>query len=166
MVVTDKLSDLALQLSLELGRQSLKMATAESCTGGWVSQVLTAIPGSSDWFEGAVVSYSNAMKHRLLDVPCELLDKYGAVSQPVVEQMARGVAMNLDVPVSIAISGIAGPGGGSRDKPVGTVHIAWYCREKTFSEAFRFAGDRQQVREQSVEVALSELIRLLQQSAT
>ncbi|WP_354009701.1 CinA family protein [Endozoicomonas lisbonensis] len=164
--MTDKLSDLALQLSLELGRQSLKMATAESCTGGWVSQVLTAIPGSSDWFEGAVVSYSNAMKHRLLDVPCELLDKYGAVSQPVVEQMARGVAMNLDVPVSIAISGIAGPGGGSRDKPVGTVHIAWYCREKTFSEAFRFAGDRQQVREQSVEVALSELIRLLQQSAT
>ena len=160
--MTDKLSDLALQLSLELGRQSLKMATAESCTGGWVSQVLTAIPGSSDWFEGAVVSYSNAMKHRLLDVPCELLETYGAVSQPVVEQMARGVAMSLDVPVSIAISGIAGPGGGTRDKPVGTVHIAWYCREKTFSEAFRFAGDRQQVREQSVEVALSELIRLLQ----
>ncbi|AMO56098.1 hypothetical protein GZ77_04595 [Endozoicomonas montiporae] len=160
--MTETLSDLALQLSVELEKQSLTMATAESCTGGWVSQVLTAVPGSSGWFEGGIVSYSNAMKHRLLDVSEELLSTYGAVSQPVAEQMARGVARKLGVQASIAISGIAGPGGGTVDKPVGTVHIAWYRRGKTFSEAFLFTGDRQQVREQSVRVALSELIRLLQ----
>ena len=102
------------------------------------------------------------MKQKFLGVPATVLTQHGAVSRPVVEQMAQGVADNLNVPVSIAISGIAGPGGGTPDKPVGTVHIAWYCRQNTFSEAFLFTGNRQQVREQAVTVALTELIRLLQ----
>ena len=159
--MTDIFSDLAAQLATELEKQGLMMATAESCTGGWISQALTAIPGSSNWFEGAIISYSNAVKHTFLDVSNDLLKEFGAVSKPVVEQMARGVAEGLNVPVSIAVSGVAGPGGGTREKPVGTVHIAWYCREKTYSEAFLFTGDRQKVREQAVEMALTELIGLL-----
>ena len=150
-------NDLAQMLTVT----GLKMATAESCTGGWISQVLTAIPGSSDWFEGGIVSYSNAMKQNYLDVPLQFLEQHGAVSAPVVQHMAQGVAHRLGVPVSVAVSGIAGPGGGSREKPVGTVHIAWYYRDNVFSESFLFSGDREQVRRQAVETAVSSLAALL-----
>lgn len=156
------LLDKAEKLAEKLQNLRLKMATAESCTGGWASQVLTSVSGSSHWFEGAIVSYSNDAKQNLLGVSGVLLEQYGAVSQPVVEQMALGVSRCLKVPVSLAISGVAGPGGGSEGKPVGTVHIAWYCDEQLFSKAFLFTGGREQVREQSVAVALSELYRLLE----
>ena len=160
-MIKNSLEQLVEELARILTAVELRMATAESCTGGWISQVLTAIPGSSNWFEGGVVSYSNTMKQSLLDVPREILEQYGAVSTPVVEHMARGVACRLDVPVSVAVSGIAGPGGGSEEKPVGTVHIAWFYRNNVFSEEFLFDGNREQVRHQTVEVALSSLVRLL-----
>lgn len=155
------LEQLAKELAQILTVAGLRIATAESCTGGWISQVLTTIPGSSEWFEGGIVSYSNTVKQHLLGVPLDMLEQSGAVSAPVVQHMAQGVAHRLDVPVSVAVSGIAGPGGGSREKPVGTVHIAWYYRNNVFSEAFLFDGNREQVRRQAVEVAVSSLVQLL-----
>ncbi|WP_062264700.1 CinA family protein [Endozoicomonas arenosclerae] len=148
-------------LAVKLQAANLKVATAESCTGGWLSQVFTSIPGSSSWFEGAIISYSNAMKHKFLDVPVTLLNRYGAVSQPVVECMALGAVKNLSVPLSVSISGIAGPEGGTDEKPVGTVWIGWCFDNQVSTEVFLFPGDREQVRRQAVEAALDGLIKVV-----
>ena len=157
-----ELETTARELAELLQKKELRLATAESCTGGWVSQLLTSIPGSSEWFEGAIVSYSNKMKHNLLAVPDEQLEQFGAVSQPVVESMARGAVKTLNVPLSISVSGIAGPGGGSEDKPVGTVWIGWCFDNRTSSERFLFQGSRTQVRKQAVLAALNGLIKVIQ----
>ena len=152
---------LVYQLAQMLTSQGLRLATAESCTGGWLGRELTAVSGSSDWYEGGVISYSNTVKQNLLDVPEQLLQTHGAVSEPVALAMARGGCQSLQTQVGVAITGIAGPSGGSEDKPVGTVWIAWHINGQSSSHGFHFQGDRQQVREQAVHAALSGLITRL-----
>lgn len=137
------------------------LATAESCTGGWIAQTITAVPGSSTWFDCAFVTYSNDAKTRLLGVPAVILQCYGAVSKQSVEAMVIGALMHSKADCAVAVSGIAGPGGGSPDKPVGTVWLAWQHRGKSpVSRCERFAGDRQTVRWQAVRCALAGLLAL------
>lgn len=135
-----------------------KLATAESCTGGLVAARCTDLPGSSDWFAGSVVAYSNNVKMALLGVAGDLLSRVGAVSEEVVSIMAPAVLRTVGAHVSVAISGIAGPGGGSEDKPVGTVWMAWADQNGQLrTELFQFEGDRAAVREQAVVAALDGL---------
>lgn len=150
----------------ELARRLLAkhwcMATAESCTGGGIAYALTQIPGSSDWFECGLVTYSNAAKHELLGVSLDLIAKHGAVSEAVAVAMATGVIARYPVDVSVAVTGIAGPGGGSVDKPVGTVWFAWAGREiTTQTRLMHFDGDRQAVREQAIQFVILELLSLI-----
>lgn len=154
------LTDLASQLGDALQRQGAQVTTAESCTGGGIAEAITRIAGSSAWFEAGFVTYSNAQKTHLLHVPAGLFSQVGAVSREVVEAMARGAQRASGARYGVAVSGIAGPGGGSADKPVGTVWLAWTVDEKIVTQRFQFDGDRQAVREQSVEAALVGLIRL------
>ena len=137
------------------------LATAESCTGGWAAQAVTAIAGSSEWFERGFVTYSNAAKRELLGVAKKTLDRYGAVSEPVAREMARGALRRSHATVALAITGVAGPGGGTPGKPVGTVCFAWAYRGKVRSERRRFTGGRQAVRRKSVLHALKGAIALL-----
>lgn len=136
-----------------------RMATAESCTGGLVASTLTDVSGSSEWFEGGVVAYDNRIKMRLLAVPEEVLARHGAVSRECVEAMVRGVCDLMNVPVGLAVSGIAGPGGGTPEKPVGTVWMAWRCFDRIWSRVFHFQGGRGQIKLQSVHAAIAELAR-------
>ena len=136
-----------------------RMATAESCTGGLVASTLTDVAGSSEWFEGGVVAYDNRIKMRLLAVPEDVLIRHGAVSRECVEAMAHGVCELMNVPVGLAISGIAGPGGGTPDKPVGTVWMAWRRFDRVWSRVFLFQGERREIKLQSVRAAISELAR-------
>ncbi len=139
------------------------LATAESCTGGWIAQELTALAGSSAWFEAGFVTYSNAAKRQMLGVAAELLTPGGpgAVSEETVRAMTHGALANSQAAVAVAVSGVAGPGGGSPDKPVGTVWIAWQWEQKSEARCFHFAGDRRAVRQATVEAALEGLLRLL-----
>ncbi len=137
------------------------MVTAESCTGGWVACVATAIPGSSRWFERGFVTYTNESKHEMLGVANTTLDQYGAVSEQTVREMARGALQHSHAQVSVAISGIAGPGGGSAEKPVGTVWLAWARGEQLRTHRALFSGDRDQVREQAVITALQGIIDII-----
>ncbi|WP_425435222.1 CinA family protein [Marinobacter lutaoensis] len=145
-----------------LQEQGWVMATAESCTGGWVAKVLTDRPGSSDYVTAGLVTYSNAAKQAVLGVSAQTLAEHGAVSEPVVRQMVAGALAATGADVAVAISGIAGPGGGSPDKPVGTVWFAWGSGpEHTETAVRRFQGDRDQVRRQSVLFALESVSRYL-----
>jgi nicotinamide-nucleotide amidase len=135
------------------------LATAESCTGGWVSQCLSSVAGSSAWFERGFVSYSNAAKQEMLGVPETTLAAHGAVSQPVAAAMAEGALRHSRADWALAITGIAGPDGGSEEKPVGTVCFAWAGREAgTTTETRHFTGDRQAVRAQAVVCALAGVL--------
>jgi len=134
------------------------LATAESCTGGLLASTLTDTPGSSEWFAGSVVAYSNAVKNKLLGVPADILEKHGAVSEPVVLAMAKGVLETVGADVSVAISGIAGPSGGTPEKPVGTVWIAWAWPDGTRAKMFSFQGTRDQVKNQTVMSAINGLL--------
>ncbi len=138
------------------------LATAESCTGGWIAKALTDVAGSSAWFGWGVVTYSNEAKQSLLGVPAELLETHGAVSQAVVEAMARGALARSGADRAVAVSGIAGPDGGSPDKPVGTVWFAWSRRtadgDSVRSAMSVFDGDRAAVRRASVRVALEGVL--------
>lgn len=145
-------------LGQSLRVQGYRMATAESCTGGLVASTLTDVAGSSEWFEGGIVAYDNRVKMRLLGVPEEVLLGQGAVSQACVESMVRGVCALLDVAVGLAISGIAGPSGGSPNKPVGTVWVAWGISGRVWSRDFRFQGSRREIKLQSMRAAISELV--------
>lgn len=157
------------QLSQQLGQALIGLGwtvtTAESCTGGGIANAITEVAGSSAYFNQAYVTYSNEAKTALVDVPKAVLENYGAVSQQTVEAMATGAAKNARAQLAMAVSGIAGPGGGSEDKPVGTVWIAMYCirAEKTtvWSQCFRFLGDRKKVREKTVETALQKALELV-----
>ena len=145
-----------------------RMATAESCTGGGIAYYLTELSGASDWFAGGVVAYNNAVKQDALDVSAETLLTYGAVSEQTVTQMARGVFRVIPVNCSVAVSGVAGPSGGSVDKPVGTVCFAWAWRDTLGNTQVRthraqFAGDRHEVRMQTVLCAVEGLIELCTQ---
>ena len=152
------------QLAAELGQQLLlaksQVSSAESCTGGGIAEAITRIPGSSAWFEAGYVTYSNRQKTLQLGVPAELFECVGAVSQEVVEAMVRGAQQHSGARFAVAVSGVAGPDGGSLDKPVGTVWLAWGDGEQLYSQRCQFAGDRQAVRRQTVETALRGLIRL------
>jgi len=154
------------QLSVRVGAALLKrksmLACAESCTGGWVSEVVTATAGSSQWFERGFVTYSNAAKQELLGVRADTLRQEGAVSEAVVREMAEGALRHSRAQAALAISGVAGPAGGSPGKPVGTVCFAWVLRggEPT-TETLHWSGDREAVRRQSVVHALHGLLRKL-----
>ena len=155
-----------LQLSQSLGEQLVqrnwRIATAESCTGGGVSAAITAIAGSSAWFEYGIVSYANAAKEKLLGVSGETLAREGAVSEAVVKEMAKGVLALSGANIAVAISGIAGPSGGSPEKPVGTVWFAWaLATGELKTELKHFNGDRASVQEQAVLCALQGVNQLL-----
>lgn len=135
--------------------RGLWLATAESCTGGLIAATLTEIPGASAWFKGAVVAYANEIKQRLLDVPTATLETYGAVSLETVRAMALGVCELLEASVGVAVSGVAGPSGGSLEKPVGMVCVAVAVSGRVEARVHYFEGDRSAVRAQTVEAALS-----------
>lgn len=142
------------KIAAALRQRGWLLATAESCTGGLIAAACTDLAGSSDWFERGFVSYSNAAKTELLGVPATLIAAHGAVSEPVVRAMAEGAIARSHAQVSIAVTGIAGPSGGSAEKPVGTVWFAWCIGSATTSERQRFDGDRAAVRAQTVAHAL------------
>lgn len=157
------MNDVIRSLASQLGRQLLErermVATAESCTGGLVAAALTDIEGSSGWFERGFVTYSNHAKMEMLGVNGTLIEAHGAVSEEVARAMVEGALLESRAQSAVAITGIAGPGGGSRDKPVGTVCFAWIAMEQPAeSETMHFDGDRAQVREQSVRHALGGLL--------
>ncbi|MCV6639016.1 CinA family protein [Candidatus Albibeggiatoa sp. nov. NOAA] len=154
-------SQLAHSLGQELQTRQWKLATAESCTGGWVSQVITEIAGSSTWFDRGFVTYSNQAKQEMLNVSEITLQQHGAVSEATVLAMANGAIQNSQAQASIAISGIAGPSGGTPDKPVGTVWIAWAVKDKVQAQCFHFQGNRQQVRHHAVTAALQNLTQFI-----
>ncbi len=142
-------------------RRGIELTTAESCTGGWIAKACTDLSGSSAWFGTGFVTYSDRAKTRLLGVPSELLRAHGAVSEPVVRAMAEGALRASGADLSVAVSGIAGPTGGSAEKPVGTVYLAFSARR---GQAFQtrvlkalYAGDRDAIRRQTVAAALSGL---------
>ncbi len=158
------MKNLAHKVGQVLLEKGLKMATAESCTGGWVAQAVTAVPGSSGWFDCGFVSYSNTAKQKMLGVDAEVLESSGAVSEKVVAQMAEGALRNSDANIAVAISGIAGPDGGTEDKPVGTVWLAWAIEgHPTVSCLSFFNGDRDDIRQQAVEQALEGIMAYLPQ---
>jgi nicotinamide-nucleotide amidase len=155
--------DLAKKLGARLMMKGMKLATAESCTGGWIAKVLTDIAGSSDWFDSAIVSYSNEAKKHFLKVPDGILLDHGAVSENTVLAMQQGIFMETRADAGISVSGIAGPGGGSEEKPVGTVWIAVGLRNQmVHTQKFLFEGDRNLVRLQAVEAALRSLLELVE----
>ena len=149
------------QLATRLRQHSLMMATAESCTGGLIAGACTDLSGSSDWFERGLVSYSNAAKTELLGVPADLITIQGAVSEPVACAMATGALTHSRAQCAVAVTGIAGPTGGSADKPVGTVWFAWATPQGVFSELQHFPGDRSTVRQATVVHALAGLLARL-----
>lgn len=163
----DESAELIGKLAQKLKARGLFMCTAESCTGGLIAATCTGLAGSSEWFKGGVVSYSDAMKEHVLGVPGETLAASGAVSIPVVEGMAVGALGVCSAQAAIAVSGVAGPGGGGPDKPVGTVCIAVALREPQgkiltiTSERFLFGGERAQVREATTVKGLEMLLGLL-----
>jgi nicotinamide-nucleotide amidase len=137
------------------------MATAESCTGGLIAAACTDLSGSSVWFERGFVTYSNAAKIQMLGVPESLIAAHGAVSEPVARAMAQGAVSRSAAQVSVAVTGVAGPTGGSSEKPVGTVWFAWQVGGETSAERQQFPGDRAAVRAATVRHALQRLLALL-----
>ena len=153
------------ELCERLGKSLLSMGstitTAESCTGGGLASSITAIPGSSAWFELGFITYSNSSKKKILGIEPALIDSHGAVSIEVVEAMASKSLAIANADYSIAISGIAGPSGGTIDKPVGTVCVAWAFHSNISSQIFKFAGNRDQVRSQAVEISLIQMLKYI-----
>jgi nicotinamide-nucleotide amidase len=148
-------------LAQALTSRGWRMATAESCTGGLIAGACTDRAGSSDWFERGLVTYSNAAKTDLLGVPADLIAAHGAVSEPVARAMAAGARAHAPVQVSVAVTGVAGPGGGSAAKPVGTVWFGWATPQGVETECVRFDGDRAAVRQATVAHALAGLLQRL-----
>ena len=159
------LQETAKKLGARLLMKGMRLATAESCTGGWIAKVLTDIAGSSDWFECAIVSYSNEAKKHFLKVPAGVLLDHGAVSENTVMAMQQGIFMETRADAGISVSGVAGPRGGSEDKPVGTVWIAVGLRgQMVHTQKFLFEGDRNAVRLQAVAAALGALLELVERA--
>ena len=164
----DPQHDIARSLAHVLLERGWKIALAESCTGGLVGATLTDLAGSSAWFERGYITYSNTAKSQCLDVPMEMIESFGAVSEQVARAMAEGARRNANVNIAISITGIAGPTGGSPEKPVGTVCFGWAINKNIQSNEVettvitkQFSGDRQTVREQARDYALSTLLELL-----
>ncbi|MEM5399545.1 CinA family protein [Paraburkholderia sp. EG287A] len=152
---------LAIRVGNKLRDGRLMLATAESCTGGMVATAITDISGSSVWFERGFVTYSNQAKTEMIGVPPELIDKHGAVSEPVARAMAEGALSNSRAQVSLSITGVAGPGGGTPEKPVGMVSFGWSNRLHTSVETLVFKGDREQIRVQAAAHALRGLLAFI-----
>lgn len=158
----EALATLAAALAAELKAHGRRLATAESCTGGWIAKVCTDLAGSSDWFERGYVSYSNDSKQELLGVRPADIHRFGAVSEEVAMAMANGARERAGVDYALSVSGVAGPGGGSPDKPVGTVCFAWAMSDEGGeTETLLFAGDRDDIRRQTVVHALKGLLSRL-----
>lgn len=153
---------LAAQVGGLLKSHGMLLATAESCTGGAVAQAVTEISGSSSWFERGFVTYANIAKVEMLGVSQATLDAYGAVSEPTVREMAEGALLHSHAHIALAVSGVAGPAGGTPEKPVGMVWFAWSLRNgDTRAQVHHFAGSRSEVRAQSVRIALQGVLELL-----
>jgi nicotinamide-nucleotide amidase len=157
-----QLASLSQQTGTTLSQQNLTLATAESCTGGWVAQVVTHTAGSSTWFDRGFVTYANDAKVEMLGVNPETLAEFGAVSEETAAEMSAGALVNSNAMISLAITGVAGPAGGSSGKPVGTVCFAW-CKlgQEPETEHQHFDGDRQTIRRQAVVHALEGLLARL-----
>ncbi|MET0015000.1 MAG: nicotinamide-nucleotide amidase [Sedimenticola sp.] len=157
-----ELEQLSLKLGERLAAKGLVLATAESCTGGWVAKALTDIAGSSGCFDRGFITYSNEAKQEMLGVARETLERHGAVSEPTVREMVLGALANSRADVAVAISGIAGPGGGSDEKPVGTICFAWgKGGEEPLAVTYLFEGDRDAVRRQAVITAMKGVIEII-----
>jgi nicotinamide-nucleotide amidase len=152
---------LAAKLGRELAAAGARIVTAESCTGGWVAQAITSVPGSSAWFERGFVTYSNEAKVEMLGVERSTLERCGAVSEEIARQMVLGALRHSRASVALAVTGVAGPGGGTAAKPVGLVCFAWATEGAVRSESRRYSGDRESVRRQSVERALEGMLEML-----
>lgn len=159
--MNDAIDSLAAELGGRLLDAGLVLAAAESCTGGWIAKCVTDVAGSSAWFDRGFVTYSNAAKCDMLGVSVRTLEAQGAVSEAVVREMVSGALTRSTAQVAVAVSGIAGPGGGSTEKPIGTVCFGFALGGRVKTETLRFDGDRDGVRRQTVEHALRRLIALL-----
>ena len=161
-VADDELYHLADKVGQALRSRALVLTTAESCTGGWVSEAITSVGGSSDWFDRGFVTYSNRAKQEMLGVREETLAEFGAVSETTVAEMALGALARSGAGIAIAVTGIAGPGGAVAGKPVGTVCFGWVVKgTKPVTETRVFSGDRTEVRRRAVIFALRELLHLI-----
>ena len=158
----NNLENLSAELGTLLQKKNLFFTSAESCTGGLLSQSIVSVPGSSGWFGCSFVTYSNISKHKILGVSKDSLKRFGAVSEEVVTEMVDGAVTESRADLGVAISGIAGPGGGSPDRPVGTVCIAWKLKDKqAIRSTFLFEGNRNEVRYKTVVKGLEEAIELI-----
>ena len=161
MTNTQTLEDLVTRLGDALAAHERTLATAESCTGGWVSMLVTSVTGSSAWFDRGFITYSNLSKQEMLGVSSQVIEINGAVSEETARQMVEGAIANSQANTALSITGIAGPGGGTEEKPVGTVCFGWQIDNRCDTETCHFSGDRQSIREQSVAHALSGLLQRL-----
>ncbi len=158
----EELKQLATHLNQRLASRGLQMASAESCTGGWIAKAMTDVSGSSCCFERAFVTYSNEAKQEMLGVSAATLESHGAVSEAVVREMVQGALDRSRADLAVAVSGIAGPGGGTEDKPVGTVWLAWAGTDvDTITSLEQFSGNREEVRYSSAMTALQGLLNLI-----
>jgi len=161
----ESLLPLARRVGAALKRRRLMLATAESCTGGWIAQAATSVPGSSAWFERGFVTYSDRSKKELLGVRARTLARHGAVSEPAAREMAAGALAHSRAQVALAVTGVAGPDGGTRAKPIGLVCFAWARKgQATAAATRRFPGGREAVRRRSVRFALEGLLDSLENS--
>jgi nicotinamide-nucleotide amidase len=157
------LARLAVELGAVLRRKRLKLAVAESCTGGWVAKCVTDVAGSSQWFDRGFVAYTNRAKQDLLGVSPQALLQFGAVSAQVAKEMAEGALIRSNADATLSITGIAGPDGGSPDKPVGTVWLGWAVRgQPAETRQMRFDGDRDMVRRAAVAASLARMVELIE----
>ena len=152
------IESLAVRLGNQLKARGLTLSTAESCTGGGIAAILTDIPGASEWFSGGFVTYSNEWKMKQLDVSAETLERYGAVSSQTVGEMLDGLLENGGADLGIAVSGIAGPGGGTPEKPVGTVYIGVARKDWKWVQCFKFEGGRSDVRRATAQTAIKMML--------
>ncbi|MFT5224462.1 MAG: nicotinamide-nucleotide amidase [Polaribacter sp.] len=160
-MTTNRTTELVTQLADALCNANSKVCTAESCTGGLIAKTFTDLAGSSDWFERGFVTYSNESKVEMLGVSESVIEQYGAVSEPVATAMALGALKHSHADYSIAVTGVAGPGGGSDEKPVGTVWIGIAGQNRIRTQKFVFDGDREMIRLRTMEAAVEQLLYLL-----
>lgn len=161
-MANDILYKLAARVGKALKTRKLMLVTAESCTGGWLGEAVTMVPGSSDWYERGFITYTYISKRELLGIKRQTLDKFGAVSEQTARDMAAGALKNSHAQVAVSVSGTAGPDGGTPDKPVGTVCLAWCLKNgEMVSEARHFKGNRQTIRRKAVKRALQGVLDLL-----
>ena len=164
--MTSPIEILVSQLAERFIKTSMKLVVAESCTGGGLGENLTRFPGSSSWFDSGFIAYSNQSKQDLLSVSSKTIEEFGAVSEEVALEMARGALEKSIADYSVSITGIAGPDGGTDDKPVGTVCIAWYKKSKGGNTTrINFSGDRIRIRDQACMLAMQGLLDILQKAS-